>query len=448
MADRRRRPLLVVLAAALVVVGVAASHFKTSNPSTLSNGLSANGVESAALYCTGLSSASDGVEGHVVFLNTSNGPRTVLVDVVSDTHRTATVTLHLAAYASQSVSPASLVSGSGYAVAAEAVGGDVVGEEVTSGGADEVPCTSSGVTGWYGAGFDTLVGSSASLSIYNPTATPAVLDVTTFSSSGFGAPAAFRGLSLAPHTQVELKLGTQIVNSSNIGVHVSVLRGSLVVEGVQRSGAVVSLVPGSTSTSRDVWFPRVTTVENSVAQLRVANPGSRTVTVTARVGLAPYHVAPLTLQVAPYSSGKVVITPNPAIPAHGYATVQLTSSAPVVTSLATGTAGTIALSSPGTPDDEFLISDFTGRGFNAATVTDTSSQAVTVTFHVVGANGATGSARLGGATTESILGLFRGVTSLSGKTLLITSSRSVLLVTTTLPSNPQGVTVVAPLDGR
>ena len=71
-----------------------------------------------------------------------------------------------------------------------------------------------------------------------------------------------------------------------------------------------------------------------------------------------------------------------------------------------------------------------------------------MTFHVVGANGATGSARLGGATTESILGLFSGVTSLSGKTLLITSSRSVLLVTTTLPSDPQGVTVVAPLDGR
>jgi hypothetical protein len=443
-----RRALLLVLAAALLVTGVAASHFKTSNPSALPNALSENGVESAALYCTGLSGANGGVEGHVVFLNTSSDPRTVLVDVVSDTHRSTTATLHVAAYSSKSLSPASLVTGSSYAVAAEVIGGGVVGEEVTGAGAAEVPCTSAGVTRWYGAGFDTVVGSSAGLSIYNPTATPAVLDVTTFSSNGFGAPAAFRGVSLAAHTQIELNLGTQIVDTSNIGVHVRVLRGSVVVVGVQKSGAVASLVAGSTSTSSDVWFPRVTTVLNAVAQLRVANPGSQSVSVTVNVAIAPYHVAPLTLNVAPYSSGQIVISPNPAIPDHGYATVELTSSGPVISSLATGTTGGIALSSPESPEDELLISDFSGRGFDAATVTNTSRRALEVTFRVVGPSGATGSARLKGGATESILGIFSGVSSLSAKSLLVTSSRSALLVTTTLPSNPQGVTVVAPLDGR
>jgi hypothetical protein len=436
------------LAAALVVTGVAATHYRSSNPSTLANGLNAVDVESAALYCTGLSGASGGVEGHVVFLNTSSATRTVVVNIVSDRHRTNTVTLHLAEHSSQSVSPASLASGNSYAVAAEVIGGGVVGEEVTSGGAAEAPCTSAGITSWYSAGFDTLVGSSAALSIYNPTATPAVLDVTTFSSNGFGAPAAFRGLSLAAHTQIELNLGTPIVNTSNIGVHVSVLRGSLVVAGVQRSGTVASLVPGSTSPSSDSWFPRVTTVENAVAELRVANPGAQTVSVTAKLELAPYTVAPLTLRVAPYSSGKIVISPNPAVPDHGYATVQLTSSGPLVSSLVTGTSGGIAISSPGTPGDEFLISDFAGRGYDAATVTNTSSQPLSVDFRVVGTNGATGSARLEGGATESILGIFSGVTTLSGKTVFITSSRPDLLVTTSLPSNPQGVTVVAPLNGR
>jgi hypothetical protein len=440
--------LLWVLAAALVVTGVAAAHFKTSNPSTLANALNVNGVESSALYCTGLSSANGGVEGHVVFLNTSSGPRTVLANVVSDTHRSASVTLHVAAYSSKSLSPASLVSGNSYAVAAEAIGGGVVGEEVTGAGAAEVPCTSAGVRRWYGAGFDTVVGSSAALSIYNPTATPAVLDVTTFSSNGFGAPAAFRGLSLAAHTQIELNLGPQIVNTSNVGVHVSVLRGSLVVVGVQKSGAVASLVPGSRSTASEAWFPRVTTALNAVAQLRVANPGSRSVNVTVNVGLAPYHVAPLTLSVAPYSSGQVVISPNPAIPNHGYATVKLTSSAPVIASLTTGTTAGIALSSPEPPGEEFLISDFAGRRLDAATVTNTSTQTLDVNFRVVGAGGATGSASLKGGATESILGIFSGVSTLSGKSLLVTSSRPVLLVAATLPSNPRGVAVVAPLDGR
>lgn len=448
MGSRRRLPLLAVLTCALVVTAVASAHFTTSNPSALPSELTANGVESSALYCTGLSSPSGGVEGHVTFLNTSNGPRTVVVDVVSDTHHSAARTLHIAAYSSEALAPASLVSGHDYAVAAQAIGGDVVGEEVTGNASAELPCTTFGVTDWYGAGFDTLVGSYAALSVYNPTATPAVLSVTTFSSSGFAAPAAFRGLSIAAHTQVELNLGSQIVNSSDIGVHVSVLRGSLDVVGVQKSGSVVSLLAGSTSTTTRAWFPRVTTVENSLAQLRVSNPGPKTAVVTVKVGLSPYNVAPLTLSVAPYSSGKFTISPNPAIPAHGYATLELTSSAPVTTSLATGTSQGIALSSPVSPHGEFLISDFAGRGFDAATVTNTSSQAMTVTFHVVGVSGSTGSARLAGGSTEEILSLFSSINSLGAKTLLITSSRPTLLVTATLPSKPQGVEVVSPLDGR
>jgi len=45
------------------------------------------------------------------------------------------------------------------------------------------------------------------------------------------------------------------------------------------------------------------------------------------------------------------------------------------------------------------------------------------------------------------LGVFSGLSTLRAQTLLVTGSRSTLLVTLTLPTTPVGVSVVAPLDG-
>ena len=49
---------------------------------------------------------------------------------------------------------------------------------------------------------------------------------------------------MGAHAQVELNLGTQIVNTTNVGVHVHVLRGALDIVGVQQSGSTVSLNAG------------------------------------------------------------------------------------------------------------------------------------------------------------------------------------------------------------
>jgi len=154
--------------------------------------------------------------------------------------------------------------------------------------------------------------------------------------------------------------------------------------------------------------------------------------------------------VAPFSSDQVVVTPNPAIPAAGYATVQLTSSEAVVATLATGTRSGVALSPAQRPGTTFLLTDFTGAGYNTAAVTNTSSRPITVTFTKIGRSrhtNVTDTARLAGDSTSLILGLFSGLTSFRSATLLVTTSRPSLLVTATLPSSPVGVTVVSPLYG-
>ena len=372
-------------------------------------------------------------------------------DIVSDTAKRSTTSLKLAPHASGSLDPQSLVAGNHFAIAVQVNGSGVVGEEVAQNSTAESPCTSAGVTNWYATGFDSTVGSIAQLSIYNPTATAAVFNVSAYSPKGFSAPAPFQGMAVGAHSLLEINLGSEIVNTSNIGVHVKVLRGSVAIVGVQGSGTVTSFNDGVTSTSTRAWYPRVTTAATATAQLRITNTGSLPANVTVDVVLKNYHVAAQTQTIAPYSSGEVVITPNSAIPIAGYATVRLTSTIAVFTSLATGTSAGFSLSSPVTPSNSFLIADFSGKGFDAATVTNTSSKTITVRFTTIVAKGgqsASGSAQLSGGATQDILALFSGVSTLKGATLLVTSSRPSLVVATTLPTTPAGTTIVAPLDGR
>ncbi len=449
---RRRRPLLVMLAVVLIAVGLVSSLNRPTNPSLLAGGINGGSyAESTALFCTGLggnvSSAATSLEGHVVFLNTTDASRSLAVQVVNDLGQRAFATLHVGAHATTLVSPITLLKAHNYAVEAQVSGGGVVAQEVNKTGQAAVPCTSTGVTNWYGAGFDTVVGSSGVLSIYNPTATPAVFNVATYSSAGYAAPAPFQGLSVAAHSQLEVDLGTQVVNMTNIGVHVTVLRGSLAVVGVQQSGGVDSFITGATAPSRVAWFPLVTTVNGALAEIRVANPGATAADVTIHVKLAKFDIAPQSVTIAPYSSGFVVVTPNSAIPANGYAAVKFTSNEPVVTSLASGTSAGISLWTPQGPSANFLLSDFSGHGFNDAAVTNTSSRSLTVHFTTLGTKSVSASATLAGGSTQSILSLFAGVTSLNATTLLVKSSAPRLLVTTTLPSSPVGVTVVSVLDG-
>jgi hypothetical protein len=443
MSSSRRTPLLVILAIVLIGVGLVSSLNKATNPSTTPGGLGPVNAESTALYCTGLSGDVGPLEGHVVFLNTTNSARSIAVQVVNDLGQRANDTLKLDAHATVLVSPISLLKGHSYAVEAQVSGGGVVAQEVTRTGRAEVPCTTTGVTNWYEAGFDTLVGSSGEVSVYNPTATPAVFNVSTYSTSGFSAPAPFQGLSVGAHSEMEVDLGSQIVNASNIAVHVSVLRGTVVVVGVQQSGSVVSLSTGETSLTKVAWFPLVTTVNNALAQIRIANPSALAANVTAEVTLPNEKIAPQLLALAPYSSSDIVITPNSAIPPSGYATVRLTSNVAVVSTLVTGTKAGVSLWSPQTPSNMFLLANFSGLGFNNVTFTNTSSRAVTVRFSTVGQSSTTGSIKLASHSTQ----VFSGVASLRATTYLVSASSSAVVVTTTLPSAPTGVTVVPVLDG-
>ena len=316
------------------------------------------------------------------------------------------------------------------------------------------------MTSWYASGLDTSVGSSAVLSFYNPTATPAVINVTADTPSGFVAPAPFQGLPVAAHAQVELNLGGQIVNTRNIGVRVKVLRGALVVAGVETSDTVGSIDVGARAPTSDAWLPQVTTADQALAEVSLANPGPSQVQVDVHVSLGTFHVPVQTITLAPFSSGDVTITPNSAIPAAGFAVVHLHANGPFVATLAAGTRAGVALTPAPTPGGLFLLADF-GTGYASATLTNTSTHAVTVTFphsfavQTAGTPAAAGSqvsiaattASVAPGATVSVTSVYAAESNLAGTSIEVTSSRPVLVVSATLATTPVGVTVVVPSDG-
>jgi hypothetical protein len=440
------------MTALLVAAGLVTTLRPATNPSTLPGGLAVvTNAESTALYCTGLVATAHR-PGRVTFFNTAAKARSLALSVVSNDGHSYTSTLELAAHASQSIQPSVLDQGDDFAVAVQVSGGGVVGEEVAGSDRAEAPCVTEGVTSWFASGFETQVGSSAEVSVYNPTATAAVFNTSIYTGTGFSAPQSFQGVSVPAHAEVELDLGTQVVSTSDIGVGIRVLRGALVFTGVQVVHGTLSFDQGSTSASRDSWFPDVTTAAAATATLDVANPGSRPATVSVAVALGEYKVPEQTLTVAPFSTGTLSITPNSAIPAAGYADLALRSSAPVVADLATGTGDWFALVAPVPPGEDFLVHNFTGLGFDAATVTNTSGRAVAISVSdVEGASTTTTTTRrivLGAHVTKGLSAWLATVRTSSGDAYFVRTASPSLVLGLTLPSHPAGVNPVAPLDGR
>ncbi|HEY5267143.1 MAG TPA: DUF5719 family protein [Acidimicrobiales bacterium] len=451
MAKTRRFPLLLVVTVVLVATGALTSLRTSSNPSTLPSGLTQSlDAESTALYCTGLASTT-GAAGRVTFYNTSSASRNLSLNIVSETGKTYSSSIELAAHESQAIQPSVLDPGENFGVAVQISGGGVVGDETIGTNRAEAPCEAQGVQHWYATGFDTLVGSSAHVSIYNPTGTSAVLNATVYSAAGFAAPQSFQGLSIPAHTQTQIDLGTQVVNTSNVGVGINVLRGSLVITGVQDSNGEVSFNQGATSASKEAWFPEVTTTNHATAQIRIANPNATPAQVTIKVALSKFNVVPQTVSVSPFTTSLVTITPNPAIPAAGNASLTMQSNLPVISSLATGQGTWVALSAPEQPGSSFLIRNFSELGFAAATVTNTSAKPLSFSVSTL-SDGVAKAAKskvqtLSANTTESLLSLFPSMATAQHQSYLVTSNKSALIVGLTLPSTPKGVNVIAPLNG-
>jgi len=437
MNNLRRLPLAVVLGAALVLTAIVSTFFTGSNPSQFATGTQeASYAESTGLHCSGLTSSA------VTFFNTTSDSHKISVTWITSSGSTGSATSKLAAHAIWRVSE--FGKGSVFAAEAQINGGGVVASVDGANGLQS-SCSSVGTTSWYGAGFDTKVGSTGELSIYNPTATAAVFNVSTFTVKGFIAPASFQGLSVGAHKLLVLDLGSQLVNTSNIGVHVKVLRGSLEILGIQKSGNSVSYYPGQNQASQQNWFPLVTTENKAAAQLRFANPTANPISVTVKISLPPYSVEPQSVIVAPFNVDAITITPNTAIPASGFAFVSSSSSAPLLTTLALGTSKGIMLNAPAIPLSSLLLANFNASPVSKVVITNVSKQSVTVNSSLLtgsksASRGSKFSLKAGETVQVNLLNEQAGQ--------IFSTEKNVLLVTAAFTTAPAGIALLSNLNSR
>jgi len=437
MNNLRRLPLALVLGAALVLTAIVSTFFTGSNPSQFAAGTQeASYAESTGLHCSGLTSSA------VTFFNTTSDSHKISVTWITGSGSTGSATSKLAAHAVWRVSE--FGKGSVFAAEAQINGGGVVASMDGANGLQS-SCSSVGTTSWYGAGFDTKVGSTGELSIYNPTATAAVFNVSTFTVKGFIAPASFQGLSVGAHKLLVLDLGSQLVNTSNIGVHVKVLRGSLEILGIQKSGNSVSYYPGQNQASQQNWFPLVTTENKAAAQLRFANPTANPISVTVKISLPPYSVEPQSVIVAPFNVDAITITPNTAIPASGFAFVSSSSSAPLLTTLALGTSKGIMLNAPATPLSSLLLANFNASPVSKVVITNVSKQSVTVNSSLLtgsksASRGSKFSLKAGETVQVNLLNEQAGQ--------IFSTEKNVLLVTAAFTTAPAGIALLSNLNSR
>jgi hypothetical protein len=278
----------------------------------------------------------------------------------------------------------------------------------------------------------------------------AVLNVTTYGAGGFGQPAPLQGVTVAPGSVTTINLGSSVVDAGAFGVGVSVLRGALIIAADELEQGVGSIDAGTTSAATHSRLVLVPTAEHAEAMVNFSNPGPVLSHVSIYVHLGSFAIPTQNIAVAPYSTATFVATPNTAIPAAGAASLIIRATAPVVTALDDGVGHSLVVS-PAVPSwRQWVLSDVTGKGFDLAYVTNTSHQAVGITISrwPVGQTPAVVHATLPALTTVSLSTLIPGMTTLQGRTFMLTTNSNSLLVAATALTSPRNIAPLVALDGR
>ncbi len=350
-------------------------------------------AESTAIYCTGLSSGQFGWPGEIQIANTSGATRhiTILVTTVSGTveQQTQVLSAHALLLFSPTNGPSLLPT---WSAQITVDGSGVVAQEIESAQpAVSSPCVNAPSANWYATGFSTLSHNTAYLSLYNPTGTPAVVNIQAWTSAGLVATAPFEGVVIAPQSMQVFNLGSQIIDASAVVLRVQALRGLVVATGTQITGTVAptySLIAGTTALVTSALVPQVATRDGAVAQLVVGNPLTVTAHVTIAVELGKYSIAPFVIDVAAGSVYVLNVVPDSRVPASDYATLEIRSSQPASLSLVSGSHSAAWIRSLDTPTKTLVLVDGLGHGYDgSAVLSNATASPAQVHFRVVSPHG-------------------------------------------------------------
>ena len=114
-------------------------------------------------------------------------------------------------------------------------------------GFSQAPCASRTARHLYFADGSTALGDGLSLSLFNPTATIAVVDVTFVTATGVLAPPAYQGIDIPGGALVTENIDDHVENIAHVATAVAALSGQVVATELESAGPAGSGGPSVVS---------------------------------------------------------------------------------------------------------------------------------------------------------------------------------------------------------
>ncbi len=334
----RRWPVLVMVAAVVAGAAVWQATRPVAPPASLGTATpgeagTSGAAQSSSWYCTGASTASAGLAVPTLLLtNTSDRAVQGQVASVDDAGGQATAAVTAPPRAEVSVTPPSPGAGATWeAVRVDLSGGGVVVDQAVSGptGWAEAPCTRVTAATWYFASGATTAGHDLYLSLYNPTATDAVVDLLFQTTSGPEEPAPFEGLVVPAGRVVVAGVASYVQGEALVATSVVARTGRVVADLLETlTGAPggTSLRLGSPRPERGWSVPASVNLNGGSVALDVFNPTAAPQRVAAQFALASGSPAPLVTQLPAGGSWSVPLSSTSRLPANDSYSVTVTAS--------------------------------------------------------------------------------------------------------------------------
>ncbi len=315
-----------VMTVAAVLLGVGAVSAWAPPPAAPSAPSSGDGASVApvhahasSFFCTtgAGADAGSGATSTIVLTNTTAAPAVGVETAVAAAGGTPVRTgVVLPAHGTGVVNPAAGLPAGGSAATFAFAAGGVTGTAVVSGaqGWSTAPCVTQVSSQWDFAGGSTANG-LLDLSLYNPTAAPAVVDVTFLTAGGTVLdPQSYQGVSVGAG-QVEIEtLGAYVQSQSVVATLVQATSGAVVASELDRmavpAGSGLALVTGTTGPSTTWRFAQTTAVPGGTVTLALANPGGTPVIAEVTASLPgatvlPHRVSVPARTVVPYAVSSI-----------------------------------------------------------------------------------------------------------------------------------------------
>jgi hypothetical protein len=284
--------------------------------------VAAVGAESSSWYCTGGSGPSGPGNEFLYFSNTTANTVSGTITVVNDSGTGTSVPISVPAYRETGISATQVEGGTWLAARVDLDGGGVVVHEAVAGptGWSEAPCATESSSTWYFPSGSTAQGSSQYLSLFNPAATPAVVNLTFATSSGTMAPPPFEGIVVQPNGVVVADVDGYVQNQDVVATTVSTTAGRVVAaQLVEFAGSGIQGLALQLGTPRaeTTWdLPRSVDVTGGSTELSLYDPTGvpERVSVTARLASGP--TAPILLAVPARSFTQLNLANETRIPAN------------------------------------------------------------------------------------------------------------------------------------